>query len=105
MRVLSRQTEADQHAGNFKRVVHLRDERDGPAFANEHGLLAETFLQSGDCLLEDRRMKRGGPGLAHAQHFELQLTVLGNSVRTRFSTSFAIFSGPWSGTRRVENFA
>ncbi len=37
MRVFVGQTETDQDARHFERVVHLRDKRDRAAFANENG--------------------------------------------------------------------
>ena len=37
VRVFVGQTEADEHAGNFESVMHLRDEGNGAAFTNENG--------------------------------------------------------------------
>src|ERR1700691_3219280 len=44
VRVFVRQTEAQQHAGNLERVVHLRDERNRPALADEHRFFPESAL-------------------------------------------------------------
>ena len=38
------QAEADQDAGNFEGVVHLGDEGDGAAFADEYGAFAEALF-------------------------------------------------------------
>ena len=40
------EAESEQNARYFEGVVHLRDKRDGTAFANENGFFAEAFFQS-----------------------------------------------------------
>jgi hypothetical protein len=64
------QAEADEDAGNFKGVIHLGDERDRAAFADEDGFFVEAFFESGLSALKNGRMVRGGPGLAGAEDFE-----------------------------------
>src|SRR5208282_3490770 len=64
------QAEANQDTGNFKGVVHLRDEGNGAAFADEHGLLAETLLQGFLGNLENRRLISRNPGFAGAEDLE-----------------------------------
>src|ERR1700722_6180866 len=73
VRVFVGETEADKHARNFECVMHLRDERDGAAFADEHSFFPEAFLESALRNLEDGRVERGNPGLAGAEHVELAL--------------------------------
>ena len=55
------QAEADQDAGNFEGVVHLGDEGNGAAFADEYGFLAETFFESGLSLRENAARDRARP--------------------------------------------
>ena len=43
--VFVRQAEADQDAGHLEGVVHLGDEGNRAAFADEYGPLAEAFFQ------------------------------------------------------------
>ena len=45
VRVFIRQTEAQQDARHLERVMHLRDERNRSALADEDGALAESLLQ------------------------------------------------------------
>src|SRR5271165_6239281 len=45
MRVFIRQSETEQDARDFKRVVHLRDKWNRPALADEDGALAKALLQ------------------------------------------------------------
>lgn len=67
------QAEAEEHAGHLEGVVHLGDEGDGAALADEDGLLAETLLQGALRDLEDGGVERSDPGLAGAEGFELHL--------------------------------
>ena len=67
------QAEADEDAGNFKGIVHLGDERDRAAFANEDSFFVEALFESGLGALKNGRMIRGGPGLAGAEDFEFAM--------------------------------
>src|ERR1700688_2987099 len=73
VRVFVRQAEADKHAGYFEGVMHLRDERDGAAFANEDGFFPEAFLERALGDLKDWRMERRYPRFTGAEHFEFAL--------------------------------
>ena len=77
VRVFIRQTEADQNAGNLERIVHLRDEGNGAAFAYKYGLLAKSLLQCGLGDVENRRVISGNPRFARAQHFEFAMDAPG----------------------------
>ena len=57
------QAEADQDAGHFEGVVHLGDEGNGAAFADEYGFLAETFFQRGLGFRENGGVIGRGPRL------------------------------------------
>src|SRR5208282_5268468 len=67
VRVLVRQAEAQQHAGNLECVVHLRDEGNRAALANEHRLLPKASLERVNCFLENRVRVGSDPRLASAQ--------------------------------------
>ena len=54
VRVFIRQSEAEQDARHLERVMHLRDERNRSALADEHGALAESLLQRVVRDLEER---------------------------------------------------
>ena len=41
------QTETDEHARHLKGIVHLRDERNGAPFANEHRFFPKALLKRG----------------------------------------------------------
>src|SRR5215469_8048297 len=51
--VLIGQAEADEDARNFESVVHLGNEGNRAALADEHGFFAEAFFQSGLGFLEN----------------------------------------------------
>ena len=70
MSVFVGQAEADQDAGHLEGVVHLRDERDRAAFADEDSLFAKAFFQRGLRFRENRSLIRSGPGFAGAEDFE-----------------------------------
>src|SRR6267142_3508880 len=61
------QTEAEQDAGNFEGVMHLGDERNRAAFANENGLLAEALFQGGLGLQENGGLIRSDPRFSSAE--------------------------------------
>ena len=82
--VFIRQTKTDEHAGDFERVVHLRDEGDGAAFSNENGFFTETFFESALGDFEDRRVERGDPGLACAENIEFALYGFGQEFANVF---------------------
>jgi hypothetical protein len=71
--VFVRKAKPDQHAWNFECVMHLRDERNRAAFANEDSLFAKSFFEGALGDLENWRVERGYPRLAGAKHFELVL--------------------------------
>src|SRR5229473_6617852 len=75
------EAEAEQDAGNLESVMHLRDERNRAAFANENGLLAEAFFQGGLGLQENRGVIRSDPGFSRAQDFKFAM----NSFRQQLS--------------------
>src|SRR5277367_2637849 len=64
------EAEADEHAGNFEGVVHLRYEGDGTALANEDRFFPEAFFEGALRDLENWRVKRGNPRFAGAQDVE-----------------------------------
>src|SRR5579863_9581600 len=71
VRVFVRQAESEQDAWNLERVMHLRDERNRPALADEHGALAEALLERIVRNLEKRVGVRSDPGFALAEDLEL----------------------------------
>ena len=73
VRVFVWKAEADEHAGNFEGVMHLRDEGNGAAFTNENGFFAKAFFERALGDLEDRRMERGDPRFAGAEDIEFAL--------------------------------
>src|SRR5881394_24457 len=74
------QAEADQHAGHFEGVIHLGDEGNRAAFADEHGLLAEAFFQCGLRLLENRIVIRSSPRFSRAQEFKFAVNRFGQPL-------------------------
>src|SRR5580704_4805711 len=73
VRVFVWEAEADEHAGNLERVMHLRDKGDRASFANESCFFPEAFFEGGLSDFENGRVKRRYPGLAGAEHFEFAL--------------------------------
>ncbi len=71
VRVFVGQSEAQQHAGNFKCVVHLRDERNRTAFADENSFLAEAGFERVNRRLKNRMRVRRDPGFARAENLEI----------------------------------
>src|ERR1700730_17057277 len=65
-----RQSKSNQNAGYFESVMHLRNEGNGTAFANENSLFPKTFFQSTLRLLKNRRLKGSRPRLAGAKNFK-----------------------------------
>src|SRR5258707_8486069 len=61
--------EAHEYAGDFKGVVHLGDEGNGAAFADEDGFFLKALFESGLGALEKGCMVRSGPGVAAAEDF------------------------------------
>src|SRR5271170_912486 len=78
------ETEADEHAGNLERVMHLRHEGDGAAFADEDGFFPETFFERALGNLENWRVERRYPGLAGAENFELALYAFRQKLADMF---------------------
>ena len=76
VRVFVGQAETQEYAGNFERVMHLRDERDGAAFANEHGFFSEAFLESALSNFKDWRVERGDPRFTSAEQVKLEFDGL-----------------------------
>ena len=93
VRVFVRQAEAEQDAGHFEGVVHLRDERDRAALANEDGAFAKSFFERALGDLKNGAWNGATHGLPVLSTSNLQLTVFGRSLRICFSTSFAILCG------------
>src|SRR5260370_26540890 len=84
MGVFVRQTEAEQDARHLEGVVHLGHERDGTALANENGLLAEAFFESGLRFLENRSLVRSHPRFSSAQDFKLAMDRFRNKLSNVF---------------------
>ena len=64
MRVFVRQAEAEQDARHFECVMHLRDERNRSALADEHGALAKSLLKRIVRDFEERVRVRRDPRFA-----------------------------------------
>src|SRR5271156_3863071 len=75
--VFIRHAEAEEHARNLEGIVHLGDEGNRSAFADEDGFFAEAGFERMNGLLENRMRVRRYPGFAAAQHFELAGDRLG----------------------------
>ena len=73
VRVFVRKAEANQDAGHFEGVIHLRHERNGTTLANEHRFFAKSFFQSRLGLLENGIVIGSDPGFSSAQNFELAM--------------------------------
>src|SRR5579863_3866718 len=73
VRVLIRQPESEQHAGNLERVVHLSDEWDRATLADEHRFFSESRFKRVNRFLENRMRVWRHPRLAHAQDFEFAM--------------------------------
>src|SRR5260370_27746866 len=72
VRVFVRQTEPEQNARHLEGVVHLSDERDRPAFADEYRTLAEALLERPVRHLKERMGVRRDPRLALTVHVQLE---------------------------------
>ena len=72
VRVFVGQAETDQDARHFEGVVHLRDEGDGAAFADEHGFFAEALLQRRLGNMENRVVIGATQGLPELSVSNLQ---------------------------------
>ena len=66
VRVFVGQTEADEHAGNFESVMHLRNEGYRATLTDEDRFSAEAFFQSGLRLQENRGLIGCHPRFSHA---------------------------------------
>jgi len=75
--ILVGQAEAHEDAGDLENVVHLGDERNGAAFANEGSFLVKPLFQSAARLLKNRMGIRRDPWLARAQDVEFAMDGLG----------------------------
>lgn len=64
------QAETHKHAGNLKCVVHLRDEWDRAAFADEDSFFAEAGFESVKSFLEDGVRVGRSPRLSGAEQIE-----------------------------------
>src|ERR1700676_5615781 len=84
VRVFIRQAEADQHAGNLEGVMHLGDEGDGAALANEDGFFPESLFERTLRDRKDWRVERGYPRFAGAEHLELALDRLRQELANLF---------------------
>src|SRR5207249_4182707 len=93
VRVFVWEAEANQNAGHFEGVVHLRDERDGTALANEYGFFAEAFFQSRLGLLENGIVIGSDPGLSHAQDIEFAVNAFRKKLSNVFLHEFGDFLG------------
>src|SRR5712692_10796141 len=67
------EAEAEQNTGNLEGVMHLRDERNRAAFANENGFFAEAFFQGGLGFQENRGMIRSNTEFSGAQDFKFAM--------------------------------
>jgi len=78
------QAEADENTRDFERVVHLSDEGDGTAFANEDRFFLETFLESSLGALKDGGVVRSGPRFASTENFEFAVHGFGQKFANLF---------------------
>src|SRR5215467_8023261 len=53
------EAKTEEHTRHFEGVVHLRDERNRTAFADEHGFFAEALFERSLRFPEDRIVVRG----------------------------------------------
>src|SRR6202158_113103 len=93
MSIFVRQAEAHEHAGNFKRVVHLRDKGNRAAFANKNCLLAEAFFERFDGRLENGMGVGRGPRLAFAEDFKSAGNARGQKLSNIFFNELGDFVG------------
>src|SRR5271154_2116070 len=82
------EAETDQDAWNLEGVVHLGYERDGAAFADEYGFLAETFFERGLSLGENGGVIGRGPRFAGAQHIEFAVDRFWQQLTDLFFNEF-----------------
>src|SRR5580692_9226072 len=73
VRVLIRQSKSEQDARHLERVMHLRDEWNRAALADEDGALAEPLLEGVMRDLKKRMRIRRDPSLAPAEQFKFEL--------------------------------
>ena len=73
MRVFVRQSEAQEDARHFKRVMHLCDERNRSSLADEDCALAESHFQSLERDFKERVGIRRDPRLSLAVDIEFEL--------------------------------
>ena len=78
------QTETDENTGDFEGIVHLGDEWNGTAFADEYGFFLEAFFESSLSPLKNRSVVGSGPWLAGAKDFELAV----NGLRKKLADVF-----------------
>jgi len=74
------EAEAEEDAGDFEGVVHLGDEGDGAAFADEDGFFAKAFFESRLRGFENGRVERRDPGLAFAEDIEFAMDGFGKEL-------------------------
>ena len=82
--VFIRQAEADENTRDLERVVHLSDEGDGTAFANENRFFLETFLESSLGALKNGSVVRSGPGFACTENLEFAVHGFGQKFANVF---------------------
>src|ERR1700730_4101691 len=70
MSIFVRQSKSNQNAGHFERVMHLRNEGNGTAFANENSFFPKTSFQSALRLLKNWRLKGSRPRFPGAQNLK-----------------------------------
>src|ERR1700730_11699255 len=78
MRVFVRQSASNENARNLEWLMHLCDQRNRSAFANEDRFLAESLFQRCLRLREYRRVERSNPRLSRTQNFKLHLHCFWN---------------------------
>src|SRR5580704_1894155 len=88
VRVFVGEAETDEHAGDFKGVMHLRNEGDRAAFANEGCFFSEAFFEGGLSDLKNGRVERSYPGFAGAEYFEFAFNGLGQKFANVFLYEF-----------------
>ena len=78
------QAKANENTGDLERVVHLSDEGDRTAFANEDRFFLETFLESSLGALKNGSVVRSGPGFASTENFEFAVHGFGQKFANVF---------------------
>lgn len=93
MGVLIGQTKADEDARNVESVVHLSDEGDGAALADEHGFLAEAILEGRLGNVKNGVVISSHPGFTGAEEFKFASDGFGQELANVFFHQLGYFLG------------